>query len=286
MAKSIIDTLVNFQKHGTASLASAMIERRYLYFPDTKIQITPESAKIYFEDVIFQSLDGLQLHGWFVPGQPKRPVVLFCHGNAGNMSNRVPMIRFLNNLGLSVFIFDYRGYGNSKGRVNENGTYDDARGALRWLLARGWSTSEMIFLGRSLGAAVALQIAIEKPPARLVLECPFTSIVEMAQLHYPRLYRLFRGLVRAKYSNVSKIKAIRSPLLLCHGTDDRIVPCVMGERLYDLAPRPKRLLLAKGGGHSDGDILGNPDYYATWHEFSDLKRPHPENDQQEQIITC
>lgn len=231
-----------------------------------------------FEEVYFDAADGVLLHGWYIPGRRDMPVVLFCHGNAGNIADRVRMLSFLNNLGVSTFIFDYRGYGQSQGKASEEGTYNDARGALAWLKKRGREPAQMVYLGRSMGAAVATQMAIEYAPARLVLECPFTSIAEMGRLHYPVLYRLFCRLIAARYDNASKIGRITSPLLLSHGTADNVVPVSMGMELFERTRSPKQLLLVEGGGHSDAYILGNRPYFSAWEKFVDLDCPTlPEN---------
>ncbi|MGD9342865.1 MAG: alpha/beta hydrolase [Desulfuromonadales bacterium] len=255
-----------------------MIEHRFLYFPESHLHSTPAVLQMRFEEVYFDAADGVPLHGWYIPGRRGMPVVLFCHGNAGNIADRVRMLGFLKNLGVSTFIFDYRGYGQSQGKANEEGTYNDARGALAWLKKRGWDPAQTIYLGRSMGAAVATQMAVEQAPARLVLECPFTSIAEMGRLHYPLLYRFACRLIAARYDNVAKIGQITSPLLLSHGTDDNVVPVSMGMELFDRARSPKQLLLVEGGGHSDAYILKNRPYFIAWLKFVDLDDPElPEN---------
>ena len=242
----------------------AMMERHFLYFPDPLLRSTPEAAGLDWRDVAFAAADGTALHGWYLPGPENRPTVLFFHGNAGNIADRLDILAFLHRLGLAVFIFDYRGYGRSSGQPDETGTYSDARGALAWLKRQGTGPQQMIYLGRSLGAAVALQLALEQPPAALVLESPFTSVAAMGHRHYPVLSRLLGWLLNARYDNQSKIGALRCPLLIVHGEADRTVPAAMGEALYRQAPEPKRLLLLPGLGHNDAFYAGHPEYRRAW----------------------
>ena len=175
-------------------------------------------------------------------------------------------------MGLPVFLFDYRGYGRSAGEPSEEGTYSDARGALAWLEGRGWEPRRMIYLGRSLGGGVALQLALERPPAALVLECAFTSVAAMGHLHYPILARLLGWVLSARYANLEKIAVLKAPLLLIYGDADTIVPPAMGEALYARAPQPKQLLRLPGAGHNDLFTLGYPAYRKAWLELLERLR--------------
>lgn len=244
------------------------MDQTFIFFPTKMIVATPQSAGLGYEDVYFTSADGVGLHGWFVPGDPQAPVVLFFHGNAGNISHRVHNLRlFHQHLRASVFIIDYRGYGNSTGKPDEAGTYADARGALEWLHDQGWSNNQIIYFGRSLGAAVALQLAIEQPPAGLVLESAFTSVAAMGRKHNPILYLLFGWALDSRYDNLSKIDQVTSPLLLFHGDKDTIVPFAMAQQLFDRAPQPKTLHLIAGAGHNDTLDHGSTEYWRRWQGF-------------------
>jgi uncharacterized protein len=245
----------------------AMLESRFLFFPIPGLYATPAAAGLPFEEVNFAAADGTRLHGWFLPGSDGKPLLLICHGNAGNIADRIALLPFFHELGLPVFLFDYRGYGRSEGAPSEAGSYDDSRGALAWLAGRGWSPRRMIYLGRSLGAGVALQLALERPPATLVLESAFTSVAAMGQLHYPLLSRLLGWLLAARYDNLGKIADLEAPLLLVYGTADDIVPVAMGEALFARAPKPKRLLLLPGVGHNDLYFSGHPEYRRAWQEL-------------------
>jgi uncharacterized protein len=186
-------------------------------------------------------------------GAPPAPPVLVCHGNGGNVSDRVPHIAFLTAAGFDVLAFDYRGYGRSTGRPGEAGTYLDARAARRARPGRA-ASDRVLYLGESLGAAVALELAHHHPPAGLILQSPFTSIRDMARLHYPFIPR---ALVPDAYPSLRLIATLDVPLLVLHGDRDEIVPAMHGEALYDAATSPKRLEIRAGAGHND---LVGPDW--------------------------
>lgn len=244
--------------------AKSTMEQHFIYFPDSTLVATPDQYGLSFEDIHFTATDGIRLHGWYLPGEPDQPVVLFCHGNAGNISHRLDNLRLLRRLGLNVFIFDYRGYGQSEGRASEAGTCADALGALAWLKNRGWSSARMIYFGRSLGAAVAVQLALEYAPAGLILETPFTSIAAMGRHHNPLLFFTLGWLLNAKYDNLAKIRQIHTPLLIFQGNLDRIVPEAMARELFNHANEPKTWYLIPGAEHNDTYAVGGKNYWAAW----------------------
>ena len=215
-----------------------------VFFPDRTILQTPAAAGLAYDDVAIETEDGERLHGWWVParGEPLGQVLL-CHGNAGNVGDRVLHLALLSAAGFDVLAFDYRGYGRSTGRPSEEGTYRDARAARRALPAE-----RVIYLGESLGGAVALALALEAPPAGLVLMSTFTSIRDMGRRHYPVLPR---GLVPDAYPSLERVRGLRAPLLVVHGDRDDLVPLFHGEELYAAAPGPKHLHVLRGVGHND-----------------------------------
>lgn len=230
-------------------------ERVQLYIPDTRLDVHPGSYGLPYETARFTAADGVRLHGWLIPGEADGAVVLLTHGNAGNISNRVEKARLLHRLGASVFLFDYRGYGESLGRPTELGLYRDAEAAYAWLRRR--TGSDMIFYGESLGCGVAVELALRHPPRTLVLESPFTSVVDMARRVFPFLPASL--LVRDRFDNLAKLPQVRAPLVILHSPDDEIVPFAMGRRLFEAAAAPKAFVELRGG-HNDGFLQAGSDY--------------------------
>ncbi len=243
------------------------MEQHFLYFPDREIVLTPERYGLDYEDVTLTASDGVRLHGWYVSAAPARPVVLFFHGNAGNISHRVENLWYLHRLGLGVLIIDYRGYGKSAGEADEEGLRRDALAARSWLTAQGVAPQQTVYFGRSLGAAVALQLALEEPPAALVLESPFTSIRELGRRHYPLLYTVLGWMLSDRYENRDKISRYQGPLLVFQGERDTIVPVEMARQLFAAANEPKRLYLIPGAGHNDTYEAGGSAYWQIWQDF-------------------
>jgi fermentation-respiration switch protein FrsA (DUF1100 family) len=221
-----------------------------LYFPARAIEWTPADAGLEFRDIELTAEDGERLHGWWVPASaPSAGHVLFCHGNAGNIGDRVDHAALLATAGFDVLLFDYRGYGRGSGRPNEHGTYRDARAARRALREQpGVDMSRVIYLGESLGGAVALDLALELPPAGLVLQSTFTSVRDLARLHYPYIPA---PLVPDAYPSRARIAHLQAALLVIHGERDDIVPPSHGKALFAAAPAPKRMHIVRGAGHND-----------------------------------
>jgi len=242
------------------------LDHHFLYFPEPRHEATPTSVGLDYEEIAFLASDGTRLNGWLVAGQTHAPVVLFCMGNAGNISHRLETLQLLHNLGVAVFIFNYRGYGLSEGKASESGTYHDIAGALQFLNKRGWASERTIIFGRSLGAAIGLEAALHSPPAGLIMESAFTSIAAMGQHHYPLISRLLGWLIGAKYDNLEKISRLKRPLLLIHGKQDSICPPRMAEELFARAPAEKQLLWIPGAGHNDGFIVGGEPYRQSLRE--------------------
>jgi len=218
-----------------------------LFFPARELGARPRRP---FADLEIPTSDGERLHGWWVPAERATlGHALFLHGNAGNVADRAPHAELLAAAGFDVLVFDYRGYGRSSGRPSEQGTYLDARAALAALLERGGVRPErVVYVGESLGGAVALELALHAPPAGLVLQSTFTSIRDMARIHYPLIPR---AAVPDAYPSLRRIAGLRSPLLFLHGARDEIVPLIHGEALYEAAPEPKRIHIFDGVGHND-----------------------------------
>jgi uncharacterized protein len=221
-----------------------------LYFPSRAITETPEQAGLDYRDLALECDDGERLHGWWI-GARTGPLghLLVCHGNAGNVGDRVAHAVLLTAAGFDVLLFDYRGYGRSSGRPSEEGTYRDARAALTYLLDQpGIDPARIFYLGESLGGAVTLDLALERPPAGLILLSAFTSIRDLARLHYPFVPP---ALVPDAYPTLRRIPGLRAPLLVLHGEHDEIVPLPQGRALFEAAPEPKRMHVFPELGHND-----------------------------------
>lgn len=237
-----------------------------LYFPSRGIAQTPASIQLSFEELEIVTSDEEHLGGWWIHARrPPLGHLLFCHGNAGNVGDRVAHAGLLSAGGFDVLLFDYRGYGRSTGKPDEQGTYTDARAALRTLLQRPDVDPRRVFyLGESLGGAVALRLAVDSPPLGLVLQSTFTSIRQAARRHYPFVPS---ALVPDAYPSLRLIRELRAPLLVLHGDRDRIVPLEHGQALFEAAPVQKRIRVFAGRGHDDLVSGAGADYLhevAAW----------------------
>ena len=240
------------------SLLLYIFQPRFIYFPHSEIDYTPDMAGLPYEDVYFKTEDDVLLNGWFVPVDNARKTLLFFHGNGGNISHRLESLKIFHEMGLSVFIIDYRGYGQSQGTTSEQGTYRDAEAAWQFLTeTRGISDEDIIIFGRSMGGAVAIWLAGKHTPNLLILESAFTSVADMAKHYYP--YLPTHLLVRIKYASIDRIEYIHCPILISHSQTDEIVPYKYGRELFEKARAPKSFLELKGG-HNDGFIISGRSY--------------------------
>ena len=221
-----------------------------LYFPSQATIETPDRAGLDYRDLALETDDGERLHGWWIGARTDSlGHLLLCHGNAGNVGDRVLHAALLTAAGLDVLLFDYRGYGQSTGRPSEEGTYRDARAALTGLLEQpGVDPTRVFYLGESLGGAVALDLALEHPPAGLVLLSSFTGVRELGHLHYPFVPA---ALIPDAYPTAHRIHELHAPLLVLHGEGDEIVPLSQGRALFEAAPGAKRMHVFRGLGHND-----------------------------------
>ena len=231
-------------------------EKQFVFSPEREVAGNPYHAGLRYEDVYLTTDDGLKLNGWYVPGPsgiagPNTQTWLWFHGNGGNLGTRVGQLERAHHLlGVHQFIFDYRGYGDSQGHPTERGTYIDARAALEYLKHRnGTNPDKIVYFGHSLGAAVAIELAVDHPPMGLVLVAPFSSIGDMAALTVP--IPLAGLLVRGHYDSVKRIRKVHSPLLVLHGELDEMVPHWQGIKLYRAANRPKRFVTLNGASHNN-----------------------------------
>jgi hypothetical protein len=243
------------------------IENRFIFFPDKQIEATPRSYGLAYEEIYFKTTDGLNLNGWWIPGTGSPLTILWFHGNGGNISHRLHNIKLRHDLiGTNIFIFDYREYGRSEGRASEEGTYRDGDSAIQYLHARGdIDPTKIVFLGESLGSAVAVEMATRHGCAALILESPFLSIPEMAKAIFPLLP--IGSFLQTRYDTFSKIGQVRAPLLIVHGENDEIVPFQQGRRLFEAAREPKEFYGIKGAHHNDLYMVGGKAYLETLNRF-------------------
>ncbi len=220
-------------------------QAKYIYHPEKAWTATPDSSGLEYEDVTFRTADGLILSGWYVPAPNPRGTILFCHGNARNISADISVLAMFRQLGFSSFAFDYRGYGKSDGAPDEKGTYLDAAAAWDHLLSeRGVPKEDLLVWGRSLGSAIAADLAVAKKPAALVIEASFSSLPDIAADLYPHFP--VRWLVRYKYDVAARLPRLECPVLIVHSREDELVPFRHAERLFRAAREPKELLEIAG----------------------------------------
>ena len=239
------------------------LENSLIYFPVKFPEGMWTPRGIEAEDARFAAADGTQIHGWYVPHEQPRAVVLFCHGNGGNITHRVEALRALHDrVGVSLLIFDYRGYGKSEGRPDERGVLADARAARAWLAQKaGVAENRVVLMGESLGGAVAVDLAADGARA-LILENTFSSLPEVAAHHYA--WTPVRLLMRTRFDSAAKIRSYHGPLYQSHGDRDSLVPLRLAERLFDAANEPKHFQLVHGADHNDPRP---PSYYDKLREF-------------------
>lgn len=226
-------------------LAIFAFQPRLVYFPVKALAATPAAIGLAYEDVLLKGANGTGVHGWYLPGRADARILLFLHGNAGNISHRLDSLRLFNELGLNVLIIDYSGFGQSGGTPGERQTYEDARLAWQYLTdTRGVAAERIVIFGRSLGGGVATWLATQATPGGLILESSFTSVPALARKYYPMFP--MRWLARIRYDNASRLPAVSCPVLIVHSRDDELIPFAHGRALFDLARDPKRFLEMRG----------------------------------------
>jgi fermentation-respiration switch protein FrsA (DUF1100 family) len=245
-----------------------VMQPKFLYYPVREISGTPAELGLDFEDVVFKSADGLDLSGWYIPAKSSKLTLLFCHGNGGNIGHRLDSIDIFHNLGLNCFIFDYRGYGHSRGKPNEEGTYMDAMAAYKWLTEKKKMPAEdIIIFGRSLGGSIAAQLAGKVEAGALVVESAFTSYVDIGKEYYP--YMPVRWFARFSYRTIDYIRDVRCPVMLIYSRNDEIVPYKFGLELYEAANEPKEFIEIFGG-HNDCFLASGEIYTEVWEKWLKL----------------
>lgn len=226
------------------------IDELLLFFPSKHPAGNWAPKELRFEDVWFTAQDHTRLHGWYCPSDAPRATILIAHGNAGSIASRAPLLRYLQSRAqVSTFMFDYRGYGRSEGAPTVEGALQDARAARAKLreLAKT-KDSEMLLMGESLGGAVVVELAAESAPRGLILQSTFSSLKDVADVHYPKLSWLVPP---AKLDSAARIARYRGPLFQSHGDADRTIPFASGEKLFRSANEPKAFLRIQGADHNN-----------------------------------
>jgi hypothetical protein len=227
-----------------------VFQSHFVYFPSREIVATPTDIGLHYEAVFFETKDRVKISGWFIPAERSRGVILFCHGNAGNISHRLNKIQIYNRIGLSTFIFDYRGYGESAGKPSEQGTYFDAEAAWDYLVSqRQISPEKIIIYGESLGGAVGAWLAQDRRAKALIMESTFTSIKDLGAHLYP--YLPVRLLSRFSYNALDYLRKVHCPVLIIHSPEDEIVPNSQGRQLFEATNQSKDFLEIRGS-HNEG----------------------------------
>jgi fermentation-respiration switch protein FrsA (DUF1100 family) len=256
-----------------------IFEESMIFFPEAHpggfwdVEAVARGSGTTVEDCYFDASDGTRLHGWWCrptePGLLSLPtsemVLLWFHGNAGNLSHRSELMLELAKIPVQVLIVDYRGYGRSAGRPSEKGLYRDARAAWRYIVEeRSVDAHRIVILGKSLGGAVAVDLAAETDPAGLIVESSFASVPDMAARHYPFIPR---WLIRTKMDSLAKIGRVDCPVMVVHSPADEVVPFDHGRRLFDAVPGDRRFLEVQGARHNELWLVAGTDYVRAIREF-------------------
>lgn len=242
--------------------AVPFLQRRLIYFPDPT-RFDPASVGLVgVQEVVLEPPGGEKVIAWYGPAKPGHPTILYFHGNAGSLESRSERIRKYTSRGLGVFMMTYRSFGGSTGAPSERANVADAKFAYDTLVAKGVAPSNIVVYGESLGSGVATQVAAGKKVAGLVLDAPYTSIVDLAALHYP--YLPARWLMTDRYETLRYIGKVQAPVLVMHGEADDIIPVEMGREVFAAANDPKEIATFPGAGHSDHYQFGSYDVIYRW----------------------
>lgn len=243
------------------------LQRFLIYLPYGSVSPLPEELA-GGEEVEFVTSDGLELGGWFVPARERgrRAAVLVANGNAGNRAHRAPLAAALREAGVGVLLFDYRGYGGNPGTPSEEGLHLDALAARDYLAGRPEVDADrIVYFGESIGAAVVVRLAKERPPAGLVLRSPFTSLADVGRLHYPWLP--VRLLLKDDYDVAGTVARLDVPVLVIAGEKDSIIPARQSRAVYEAVREPKRLVRIDGADHNDAELFTGEELVGEVHRF-------------------
>lgn len=251
-----------FALYAVVAVAAFVLQRRLMYFPDPE-RVAPASFNLQgVKERVIDAPDGVRLISWYAPAAPGQPTLLYFHGNAGNLASRSERVRRFIGRGYGVLFLSYRGYGGSMGSPSERTNVADARLAYETLIKDGIEPDDIIVYGESLGSGVAVQLAADNAVGGLVLDAPYTSIVDVAALAYP--YLPVRPFMFDRYETMRHLPRVKAPLLVMHGEDDRVIPVDMGKAIYAAAKAPKEIVTFPRAGHSDHHLYGSYDELFRW----------------------
>lgn len=244
------------------AMGAPVVERLLMYHPTTS-RVSPDEAGLdRVKEIEIATADGNVVLAWWSPPASGQPTLLYFHGNGGSLANRAERIRKYRDAGRGVFMMTYRGYGGSTGRPSERANVADALIAYDRLRAMGVPAGDIILYGESIGTGVAVQVAAERDVAGIILDAPYTSVVDVAAAIYP--YLPARTLMRDRYETIRFLPRVKAPLLVVHGEADMLIPVEMGRAVYAAASEPKRLVTFPGAGHSDHGLFGSYDAIQAW----------------------
>ena len=249
---------------GLLAVLVPRMERRLMYFPGGAY-LTPGDVGLRgVREEVLTAADGSRVMAWYAPPQSGQPTILYFHGNAGALDSRAERIETFTSHGLGVFMMTYRGFPGSTGEPSEAANVADAKLAYDTLVGLGVAPGDVIVYGESIGTGVATQLAAQRAVGGLVLDAPYTSMVELAALHYPLLALPGRLFMRDRYDTRRHIASVTAPVLIIHGEADGIIPVAMGRELYNLAAEPKLLRTFPNAGHADHAMFGSQDVVVAW----------------------
>lgn len=259
----ILVVIIAVSLYAALCLLVFLVQARLVYFPGPPPRTTPAGFGMEFQELELDS-DGERIHAWYLPVENPRGALVFCHGNAGTIEDRLLPARAFRALGLSVLLFDYRGYGKSSGHSSEEGTYRDAEAAYDFLAKQGFEAESVVVYGESLGGAVAIELARRRGVAAVFVESTFTSMTDLGA----QLYRWLpiRLLSRFRYDSAARIGTLGVPVLVAHSLGDELIPFSHGQALFAAATTPKAFL-ETNGGHNGGGFLQRPEWVARVREF-------------------
>jgi len=250
--------------YAAVAIAAFIAQRKLMYFPDPE-RVPPSNFGLAgVEERMLDTPDGARLVAWYGRAAPGRPTVLYLHGNAGNLASRSERVRKYTARGFGILMLSYRGYSGSTGSPTERNNVADAKLAYEALRKAGIAADDIVLYGESLGSGVAVQVAAEKAVSGIVLDAPYTSIVDVAAGAYP--YLPVRPFMFDRYETLRHLRDVTAPLLVVHGEQDEVIPVAMGEAVYAAANGPKEIVTFPGAGHSDHHIFGSSEEIFRWIE--------------------